>query len=51
MKQPKKPTYEQKQRIAKAGLDPKQYGVVKDDGEILTVINRVTNEIKEILLY
>ena len=46
MKQPKKPTYEQKQKIAKAGLDPKLYNVAKDDGSSITVVNKKSSEIK-----
>lgn len=47
MKNLKKPTYDQKKRINKAGLDWTEWLVKKDIGEI-TIVNKATGEVKVI---
>ena len=48
MKNLKKPTYLQKQRISRAGLDAKRLFIKSDDGTTLVVIDRDTDKIFEI---
>ena len=48
MKQPKKPTYEQKKLISKQGLDPSEWMVKCQDNISVTIIHKYTKEIKNI---
>ena len=48
MKNLKKPTYIQKQRISKAGLDPKMMFVKSDDRTTLVVLDRDTDKTFEV---
>ena len=48
MKQPKKPTYEQKKVIAKRKMDWREWMVRSDDNMVLTLIHKTTKEVKEI---
>ena len=48
MKNLKKPTYLQKQRISRAGLDVKKLFVKSDDGTTLVVIDRDTDKVFEV---
>ena len=44
MKNPKKPTYEQRKLIQKWGLDPMNWFVVKDTSTELVLIHRHSNQ-------
>lgn len=44
MKNPKKPTYDQKRRISKKGLDATQFLVKSDKDGVLSVVNKFTGE-------
>lgn len=48
LKNLKKPTYSQKQRISKAGIDPMTVLVHKDLGDSMILVNKETNEKLEI---
>lgn len=48
MKNPKKPTRLHKELMAGQGLDPKEWGTIKEDGDCLHIINRLTGETKTI---
>ena len=48
MKNLKKPNYNQKQRIAKAKVDPMKVFVKSDDGTTIVVLDRETNKTLEI---
>jgi hypothetical protein len=48
MKNLKKPTYTQKQIIEKSKLSWPDWLVKQETADILTVVNKVTNEVKEI---
>lgn len=49
MKQPKKPTLNQKKLIRAAGLDCKDWNVGNEDNLSFTIINKQTKERKVIL--
>lgn len=44
MKQPKAPTYLQKVKIAKAGLNWKEWAVIKEKDDELNLVNKKTGE-------
>ena len=46
--QGKKPTYQQRKLLEKAGLDPRDYLIQKIKADTLQVIHRSTGEVKEI---
>lgn len=48
MKQPKRPNYEQKIRMARSGLDWHEWMVRSDGGDLLTVIHKQTGEVREV---
>lgn len=48
MKNPKKPTYDQKRRISKAGIDPTTVLVKSDNGTSMILINKITADVIEI---
>lgn len=48
MKQPKKPTYEQKKLISKNGLDWKKWMIKDEDNISIALIHKETKEIKVI---
>ena len=48
MKNLKKPNYVQKQRISKAGLDPKDFYLKNEDENRLVIVNKTTS--KEIII-
>lgn len=49
MKNLKKPTYNQKQRIAKAGVDPMSVLVKMDQGDSILVVEKATDKVFEII--
>lgn len=48
MKNLKKPTYAQKKRIVKAGLDFEDFLVKRETPEELVIVNKATNEVKAV---
>jgi len=48
VKQPKKPTYQQKKEITSHGLDPREWMVRYEDNILITLIHKDTKEVKEI---
>ncbi len=46
MKQPKKPTYEQKKMMSKEGLNWKEWMVKDEDNISIALIHKVTGKIK-----
>lgn len=46
MKQPKKPTYDQKREISNHGLDARAWAVVSENKEELRIIEKSSGEIK-----
>lgn len=48
MKNLKKPTYSQKQRIAKAGVDPMSVLVKLDSGDSILLVDKATDKVFEI---
>ena len=49
MKNLKKPNYNQKQRIAKAGVDPMKVYVVEETTDSITVLDRESNKKLQII--
>lgn len=45
MKQPKKPTYNNKKLMSKNGLDPAEWSVVADTRVALTIVNKKSGAI------
>ena len=50
VKQPKKPTLEQKKAIKAAGLDPKNWNVAKADETVIKLIRKKSGRSREIKL-
>jgi hypothetical protein len=50
MKNLKKLTYIQKQKVSSLGLNPIEWGVVSKKGNVLTIMNRSTKETKDVYL-
>ena len=50
MKQPKRPTLEQKKAIKAAGLDPKNWSVAKADETAIKLISKKSRRSREIKL-
>ncbi len=48
MKNLKKPTYQQKRRIAKADVDPMSVLVKEDKGDSIVVVDKNTDKVLEI---
>lgn len=46
MKQPKKPTYNQKKLMSKNNLDASAWAVVSEDNKTLVIIDKVDGKIK-----
>ena len=48
MRNPKRLTRDQKEYVTKNNLNWKEYGLIEEDKETLTIINRSTNEVLKI---
>lgn len=48
MKNLKRPTFAQKKRIVKAGLDFEDYLIQKDTPEELIIVSKETNEVRSV---